>query len=307
MSSNQHSLSDSQLFRSRQNETHDKTPDPRYQVIKTFSGPAAHAGIIGEWAHQNILAPNSPTREKISAGIVATLVMGAVLAAGQMAMPKLDVPLSLLMAGELDPSVLAKAKQPEPAIPIHATERTALAALISDKWDVEQAAADKIVASAVHAGDANRVDPLLVLAVIAQESDFVHRGNPGRRTILGHPGSIDPAKPHGLMQVNGRIFANKFPGGKTQLTTDATNIRIGTSVLRDELDATHGNVVSALQRYNGNTEDVDSRYAGRVLEYQATFRKTALEAARVQEAKAAAAKPAQPDPAPTLVAMSRRP
>lgn len=145
----------------------------------------------------------------------------------------------------------------------------ALVGAISSKWNVSAARVARIVSYSLHAARQLKVDPLLVLSVVAQESGFRAAGNPEPGADDDEPSTgkkIDPMRPHGLMQVAGRWHADKFPGGLVAVTDDQTNILIGTRVLREYLDLETGDIKRALQRYNGNLKDATFKYSRQVLE-----------------------------------------
>jgi soluble lytic murein transglycosylase len=87
------------------------------------------------------------------------------------------------------------------------------------------------------------LDPYLVAGLIRQESEF-------------NPTAVSSAKAYGLMQVlpvTGRRYARMagVPGFSTALLKQpAANLKIGTFVLRDMLDASGGHVEQTLAAYN---------------------------------------------------------
>lgn len=106
---------------------------------------------------------------------------------------------------------------------------------------------------------ANGLDPLLVSAVIYQESRF-------------RPEAISPANAHGLMQLlppTARDVARQE--GKPEPRTDAlrdvrTNVALGTRHLRELLERYTGSTVRALAAYNAGVEAVakwDERHGDR--------------------------------------------
>lgn len=132
----------------------------------------------------------------------------------------------------------------------------------------------------------------LVLAVIAKESAFKFVGNPGdlrmtrsrvRASIAanGAVEGVDPLRPHGLMQVDGRWHPEKMPegpDGQIRVTSDRENIRAGVAVLAESLKAERGDISRALQRYNGNLKDESRRYANKVLQWRQEIQMAADEA-----------------------------
>lgn len=103
------------------------------------------------------------------------------------------------------------------------------------------------------------LDPLLVTAVIRQESAFV-------------PEAVSPARAHGLMQLLPRTaqevaaLAGMQPPDGHALAQPATNVALGTTLLRRLLDRYGGSQVKALAAYNAGEEAVakwERRYGGR--------------------------------------------
>ena len=149
---------------------------------------------------------------------------------------------------------------------------------IASQWLVNKNTALDLVTYAHTAAKQNKVDPLLVLAIIAKESSFVHFGNAGDLTISKETQEVlDPLLPHGPMQVSGRWHPEKMPRRKTgeiRATTIEENITAGTRVIAIYVAKENGNLVRALQRYNGNLGDKDARYAKAVLRIQEKLKST---------------------------------
>lgn len=117
----------------------------------------------------------------------------------------------------------------------------------------------------------NRIDPLLVLALMRQESMFDSEAR-------------SPADARGLMQLlpstAGDVAARIGRGGRIDLYEPATNIELGVAHLRELADRYGGDRVRILAAYNAGGEAVDKwdrRFADRPLdEYveSITFRET---------------------------------
>lgn len=148
----------------------------------------------------------------------------------------------------LEPVVLASAERPTPN---QSAEQRALAEAIARRYRVAEEAIVDIVSSAYRAGAQHRVDPLLILAVVAVESRF----NPVAQSVLG-------AK--GLMQVLPQFHREKLTehGGEAALLEPEANIQIGTRILREYLRRS-GETEAALQMYAG--AEPDSQYPNKVL------------------------------------------
>jgi len=132
-------------------------------------------------------------------------------------------------------------------------EQRALAEFIAKRYRVAEQAITGIVSSAYRAGAEHRVDPLLILAVVAVESRF----NPVAESVFG-------AK--GLMQVLPKYHREKLSqhGGETALLEPDVNIRVGTQILREYLRRS-GETEGALQMYLGGADEAASLYTGKVL------------------------------------------
>lgn len=166
-------------------------------------------------------------------------------------------------------SVEARASQPRAASSPNPAATSlhwdGLSEYISRTWRVSRHEAQRIVKLANAAALRAEVDPVLVLAVVARESSFRQTGN----ALNQDPdASVNPAWAHGFMQVAGRFHPGRMPvgqDGRMRVTTDAENLRIGAQILRDYLESEGGDLVRALQRYNGNPTDVTRRFSSYVL------------------------------------------
>ena len=134
-----------------------------------------------------------------------------------------------------------------------AREQRAVAEFISKRYRVAQDATAGFVATAYRAGGEWRVDPLLILAVMAVESRY----NPVAESNMG-------AK--GLMQVIPKFHADKLTGhgGESALLDPHVNIQIGAQILREYLRR-FGETETALQMYAGAFDEPSSSYAFKVL------------------------------------------
>lgn len=134
---------------------------------------------------------------------------------------------------------------------------------IARKYKVAYDATSVLVDTAYRVGREKKLDPLLVLAVIAVESSY----NPLAESAVGA---------QGLMQVMPRVHRDKFQDladqGKAKPTAldPVANITVGSTILRDCI-AQRGSVAGGLACYEGAA--VDDGYASRV---QAERRRLAL-------------------------------
>lgn len=151
-----------------------------------------------------------------------------------------------------DPSALARATAAD-ASELTPAQRD-LAQWISRKYKVAPQAVNRLVLEAWEAGKLARIDPTLVLAVMAVESSF-------------NPFAQSPVGAQGLMQVMTRVHDNKYEafGGDLAAMDPVTNLRVGVQVLRECIQRA-GSVTEGLRHYVGaaNLED-DGGYAAKVL------------------------------------------
>ena len=156
----------------------------------------------------------------------------------------------------------------EEATPPENPEQRALAEFIAKKYLVAEEAISNIVSSAYRAGAEHRVDPTLILAVVAIESRF----NPLAQSVFG-------AK--GLMQIMPKYHQDKLSehGGDAALLEPDVNIQVGTQILREYLRRS-GATESALEMYVGIGSS-DALYAGKVLAEHARLKQLAERAKRL--------------------------
>ncbi len=132
-------------------------------------------------------------------------------------------------------------------------EQRAVTEFIAKRYRVAQDATAGFVAAAYRAGSEWKVDPLLILAVVAVESRY----NPVAESNLG-------AK--GLMQVIPKFHPEKLAGhgGEGALLDPRVNIQVGAQILREYLRR-FGETETALQMYAGAFDEPNSAYAFKVL------------------------------------------
>ena len=114
-----------------------------------------------------------------------------------------------------------------------------VASYLARRYHVADEPVREIVAAAQAAGDENRVDPLLVLAVVAVESGM-------------NPVAQSPVGAQGLMQVMTSMHSALFEphGGDEAALEPEANIKVGTAILGD-LIRRAGSVERGLQLYVG--------------------------------------------------------
>jgi soluble lytic murein transglycosylase-like protein len=147
-------------------------------------------------------------------------------------------------------------------------EQRAVAEYIAKRYRVADDAITSFVATAYRAGDEHRVDPLLILAVMAIESRY----NPVAESVMGA---------RGLMQIIPRYHLEKLEphGGEAVLLNPEVNIQVGAQILR-EYQRRFADTEAALQMYAGALDEPTSRYANKVF-----AEKALLEALRIKSRK----------------------
>ena len=127
-------------------------------------------------------------------------------------------------------------------------------AWLSKRYRVAGDAANMFVATAYLTARDIKLDPLLILAVMAIESGL-------------NPFAESPVGAQGLMQVMTRVHVDKYEsaGGTLAAFDPVTNMRVGVKVLQ-ECIARAGSLEAGLRYYVGAANlDDDSGYAGKVL------------------------------------------
>jgi hypothetical protein len=125
---------------------------------------------------------------------------------------------------------------------------------LSKRYRVASDAANMLVSTAYMTAHEVKLDPLLILAVMAIESGL----NPFAESAMG-------AK--GLMQVMAKVHHDKFEqvGGQQAALNPVANIKVGALILKDYVKRT-GSVEGGLKTYVGAADmESDSGYGAKVL------------------------------------------
>ncbi|MBC7489719.1 MAG: transglycosylase SLT domain-containing protein [Glaciimonas sp.] len=125
---------------------------------------------------------------------------------------------------------------------------------LSKRYRVAGDATNMFVSTAYKTATETKLDPLLILAVMAIESGF----NPFAESSVGA---------QGLMQVMSKIHQEKFEdfGGVKAALNPAANIKVGSLILKDYV-IQGGSVEAGLKRYVGASAfTTDGGYGNRVL------------------------------------------
>jgi soluble lytic murein transglycosylase-like protein len=151
------------------------------------------------------------------------------------------------LPSETDPAVVAKQKE--------RIAHQALADSLGKRYRVSKEALERFIHLAYSAGQMTKVDPLLILAVMAVESSF----NPIAESVMG-------AK--GLMQIIPEFHQDKLvgtPGIPLNALDPEINILAGARVLREYATRSGEDLVAALRLYGGTGPDPANPYPAKVL------------------------------------------
>lgn len=135
---------------------------------------------------------------------------------------------------------------------------------LSKKYRVAPEPISALVAEAYHIGMRSKIDPTLILAVMAIESGF-------------NPFAQSPVGAQGLMQVMTKAHVDKYEpaGGNLAAFDPVTNLRVGVKVLQ-ECIARAGSIEGGLRYYVGAANlEGDGGYAQKVLDEYARIRSIA--------------------------------
>jgi hypothetical protein len=159
-------------------------------------------------------------------------------------------------------------------------QQAAVAYWLSKKYRVAPEPLSALVAEAYEIGQRSKVDPLLLLSVMAVESSF-------------NPFAQSPVGAQGLMQVMTGVHSDKYEnfGGTLAAFDPVTNLRVGAKVLQECIQRA-GSVQAGLKFYVGAAmHPDDGGYADKVM----------AEHARLQAVAGGRAVPiAQPGPLRTV-------
>ena len=162
-----------------------------------------------------------------------------------------------------EPDAIARATASDPRdLP---RQQAAVAQWLSRRYRVAPEPISRLVIEAWRAGERAGLEPTLILAVMAIESNF----NPFAQSHVGA---------QGLMQVMTHLHDEKYErfGGNMAAFDPVTNVRVGVQVLKDCI-VRGGSIEEGLRNYVGaaNLPD-DAGYASKVLSEQSHLKSVAL-------------------------------
>jgi hypothetical protein len=202
-------------------------------------------------------------------GMVAALVLAALVFKPELRTEGESALLGWLQARQ----PVLTAFQPEPEAIDRATatdpkdlpkQQAAVAFWLSKKYKVAPEPIGALVAEAYEIGQKTKLDPTLILAIMAVESSF-------------NPFAQSPVGAQGLMQVMTKIHTDKYQGfgGNLAAFDPVTNLRVGVKVLQECIQRA-GSVEGGLRQYVGATSDAtEGGYTAKVLAEQARLRQVA--------------------------------
>jgi hypothetical protein len=144
-------------------------------------------------------------------------------------------------------------------------QQAAIAFWLSKKYKVAPEPIGALVAEAYEIGGKTKLDPTLILAIMAVESSF-------------NPFAQSPVGAQGLMQVMTKVHSDKYQGfgGNLAAFDPVTNLRVGVKVLQECIRRA-GSIEGGLRQYVGATSDfTEGGYTVKVLAEQARLRQVAL-------------------------------
>ncbi|MFM7332023.1 MAG: lytic transglycosylase domain-containing protein [Brachymonas sp.] len=203
-------------------------------------------------------------------GMVAALVLGALAfqpqlrAQGETALLGwLQERQSAAVGMEVEPDAIERATATH--LKDLPKQQAAVAFWLSKKYKVAPEPLGALVAEAYEIGSKTKIDPTLILAIMAVESSF-------------NPFAQSPVGAQGLMQVMTKIHTDKYEGfgGNLAAFDPVTNLRVGVKVLQECIRRA-GSIEGGLRQYVGATSDAtEGGYTAKVLAEQARLRQVAL-------------------------------
>lgn len=145
------------------------------------------------------------------------------------------------------------------------SQQAAVATWISKKYSVAPEPVGTLVAEAFEVGQSVKLDPTLILAIMAIESGF-------------NPFAQSPVGAQGLMQVMTQVHHDKYAkiGGRLAAFDPVANLRVGVKVLQECITRA-GSIEGGLKYYVGAANlETDGGYAGKVMAERARLQAVAV-------------------------------
>jgi soluble lytic murein transglycosylase-like protein len=239
--------------------------DARSGQLKA-SQPAARVLMrnpLRQSAHTSVSNTMSAAQQRLTLLGVSSIALVALLYARPDIDSRINLPQAPIAAPAAAPVQVAQAlpkELPAPVVKAEAThavnhrQQQAVTSWLAKRYRVAGDAANMLVSTAYVTAKDIKLDPLLILAVMAIESGL-------------NPFAESPVGAKGLMQVMANIHHAKFQalGGPQTAFNPVANIRVGSQILKDYVTR-GGSVEAGLKSYVGaGAFDTDSGYGSRVL------------------------------------------
>ena len=229
-------------------------PDATSGHIKA-SQPATRA-LMRNTVRTSASTAKNATQQRLTLLGVSSIALVALL----YARPGVDAPVARMapvqtVAAPVQVAAAAPEAVPAPAAkPDNHRQQQAVTSWLSKRYRVAGDAANMLVSTAYVTAKDVKLDPLLILAVMAIESGL-------------NPFAESPVGAKGLMQVMANIHHAKFQamGGPQTALNPVANIRVGSQILKEYV-ARGGSVEAGLKTYVGaGAFETDSGYGSRVM------------------------------------------
>jgi soluble lytic murein transglycosylase-like protein len=227
-------------------------------VLKTkISGVMSAMGVL-TCLILAVLSLNQPLRVELGTWLIPAqaykILEASFSSVPSVAQEAAKIPASLIDGQAMDQQILKTS-----------AERQAVARYVADKYKIAHSASLELVDKAIKVSREVDLDPTLILAVTAVESNF----NPFAESNKGA---------QGLMQVMTRVHTDKyqlFGGHEAALDPDA-NMRVGSLILRQYI-AKGGSLNAGLRLYVGASSVIinDGGYGKKVLAERERIRNAA--------------------------------
>lgn len=147
----------------------------------------------------------------------------------------------------------APVRDREPATQVLTPAMKAALDYVVQRYRLSAEALLPVFETAQSVGRKEKIDPLLLIAVISVESRF----NPYSQSAMGA---------QGLMQIIPRYHQDKVPnrGAELPFLDPVTNVQIGARILQEAIRQ-RGGLMAGLQYYGGAMDDDEQTYANKVL------------------------------------------
>jgi soluble lytic murein transglycosylase-like protein len=192
------------------------------------------------------------TRPDVATELSLFLAPAPVMAVAQAELPNVAAMVMPLTAQDSDAAPLSAAEQK--ALQGNKKQQQYVTTWLSKRYRVAGDAATMLVSTAYATAGEIKIDPLLILAVMAIESGL-------------NPFAESPVGAQGLMQVMSKVHHAKFePMGGTQAALNPiANIRVGAEILKEYVNR-GGSVEAGLKTYVGAAAfETDQGYGSKVL------------------------------------------